>query len=387
MDSVRQLAVVWHHKHHGLISESLVNELGLGQTVCPACIGGNIAASPAIFTMDGFESANKKSEDQGGGGSHGQYPFTSALFKEPLVPNYVEESKKRGERVVVSGCDSQHKAGTEVSSKLNGKDVTRIIHVGCATHSIVHRIYDVPFGGEPLWYADDVIRWGLESFPGRAFVLGYDVACKELSHLIAHRKLSSIIDQELFFLFIPAMHVYAHGKDCQCLFSPRQIHGLGKTIEGEGVERVHSYLSRSIRLTQHETAENRHMDIVLVCEQYNQSKIRGLVSWTVTKLVGAFSELDSIRLMLADNWATAMESNYDDVVKETTAARQRLLNRLGADLLSSKDELRLQIDDLVRTIVSIDKHLKRGPGTKMASRLKKALSTTFASIYYKNGTN
>ncbi|KAI9337512.1 hypothetical protein BDR26DRAFT_455675 [Obelidium mucronatum] len=117
-----------------------------------------------------------------------------------------------------------------------------------------------------------------------------------------------------------AMHVYAHGKDCQCLFSPRQIHGLGKTIEGEGVERVHSYLSRSIRLTQHETAENRHMDIVLVCEQYNQSKIRGLVSWTVTKLVGAFSELDSIRLMLADNWATAMESNYDDV----TCSHQRM---------------------------------------------------------------
>ncbi|KAI9325398.1 hypothetical protein BDR26DRAFT_192418 [Obelidium mucronatum] len=385
MDAVRQLAVLWHHKHHGLFSPDIVKELGLGQTVCPACVGGENADTPAIFNMDGFESANKKSKEHGGGGSHGHFGYTSVLFKTPTVKNVVEEAKSKGKQVRVAGCESQHKAGTEAAAiKSNGKDVSRIIHIGCATHSIVHRVYDVPFGGEPLWYSDDAIAWGLDCFFGRAFVLGYDVACKELSHLVAHHQFERIIERALLFmLFIPAMHVYAHGKDCQCLFSPRQIHGLGKTLDGEGVERYHSYLSPSIGLTQQETAENRHMDIFSVTDQYNQSKIRGLVSWTVRKLSGVFAELDGLRVILGNSWRIVEDSKYEDTVKETTSGRHQLLEGLGAKLLSNKEQLRLQIDDLARTIVAIDKHLKRGPGTKMASRLKKALSTTFASLYYK----
>ncbi|ORY45336.1 hypothetical protein BCR33DRAFT_765724 [Rhizoclosmatium globosum] len=383
MDAVRQLAVIKHHTHHGTVTPELAEELGIGQTVCPACIGGDEPSGPAAFTMDGFESANKKSTERGGGGSHGSFEFTSVYFKEPAVQDVVAEAKaaKQTSRPKL-GCDAQHKAGGVGGLKSVGKDIDMIIHVDCAAHSLVHRVYDVK-GGERLVYADDVINWGKETFKSRGFVLGYDVACKELSHLDFYGLLQSIISTILFILFIPAMHVYAHGKDCLSLFSPRFLMGLGLTMDGEGHERVNSWLSRIIGLTQRETFENRRMDIVLFLEFYNWSKIRRLVSWTQEKLLATFAGLAEVKATLGHQWWKVEQAQYDVVVTAMTTLRQQLVERQNKDVPSTKEDLRLQIDQLARSILSMDKHLSRAPGTKMSKRLNGALNSTFLELYKK----
>ncbi|ORY53443.1 hypothetical protein BCR33DRAFT_844770 [Rhizoclosmatium globosum] len=391
MDAVRQLAIVKHHLHHGTFSPEIVTELGIGQSQCPACIGGDDVQGPAAFTMDGFESASKKSVERGGGTSHGTHGFTDVYFKTPTVPDVVANraaskvsgSGGKGSRVGTQiGCDAVHKAGAESVTKSTGKDVDMIVHVDCAAHSIVHRVYDVK-GGERLWYADDVLHWGVTEFVKRGFILGYDVACKELSHLLFYDLFFPIIGLMLLILFIPAMHVYAHGKDCQCLFSPRFLMGLGLTMDGEGHERVNSWLSRMIGLTQRETWENRRMDIVLFLEWYNQMKIRRLVDWTEEKLVATFAGLAEVKAALGSQWPKVEEAVYEVVVTGVTRERRKLVEKAKEGALTSKEDLRQQIDHLARSVVAIDKHLKSAPGTKMVSRLRKALASTFISIHKK----
>ncbi|ORY45950.1 hypothetical protein BCR33DRAFT_849593 [Rhizoclosmatium globosum] len=383
MDAVRQLAVIKHHTHHGTFTLELVEELGIGQTVCPACTGGVDPCGPAAFTMDGFESANKKSTERGGGGSHGSFPFTEVYFKEPEVRDVVADAKAAKQPVKPKlGCDAQHKAGGTSGAKTAGKDIDMIIHVDCAAHSVVQRVYDVK-GGERLVYADDVINWGKEAFKKRGFVLGYDVACKELSHLDFYGLLQSILGAILFILFIPAMHVYAHGKDCQSLFSPRFLMGLGLTMDGEGHERVNSWLSRIIGLTQRETFENRRMDIVLFLEFFNWSKIRRMVSWTQEKLLTTFARLAEVKEANGNQWCKIEQIRYNDVVAAMTALRQRLVDRQPKDVPSTKEDLRLQIDQLARSILSMDKHLRCAPGTKMSKRLNAAINSTFVELYKK----
>ncbi|KAJ3080951.1 hypothetical protein HDU99_006964 [Rhizoclosmatium hyalinum] len=380
MDATRQLAIVMLRKKHGIFSEEIMEELGLCKTECPACIGGDNVKGPAAFTMDGFDSANKKSKERGGGGSHGKFDVTDTYFQQPTVRDVVQEAKeKTGKAKVSPGCESNHKAGGESTSGSSGKDIDRIVHVDCAAHAIVHRVYDVK-GGERLLYADDTIKWGTKNFMSRGFILGYDVACKELAHLIYYNLLRPILNIMLLILFIPAMHVYAHGKDCQALFGPRILMGLGLTMDGEGHERVNSWLARMIGLTLLETDENRRLDIVLNFEFYNWMKVRKLVSWTEDVLAATFARLAELKEALGSNWRAVEDAVYVAVVERVTSERQRVVEK---EVPVGAETLRTQINHLVRGIVSIDKHLHRGPGTKMAQRLKKSLASSFVQVYKK----
>ncbi|ORY38153.1 hypothetical protein BCR33DRAFT_433336 [Rhizoclosmatium globosum] len=73
MDALRQFAIVHNFYHHGIVSEAIQARHGCGKTECPACIGTSRTKSPIAVTMDGFESASKKSVAAGGGGNHGFY--------------------------------------------------------------------------------------------------------------------------------------------------------------------------------------------------------------------------------------------------------------------------------------------------------------------------
>ncbi|KAI9340464.1 hypothetical protein BDR26DRAFT_861131 [Obelidium mucronatum] len=148
---------------------------------------------------------------------------------------------------------------------------------------------------------------------GRAVIFGYDIACKLLSHWMHYGLWSTFTTAALILLFIPGMHVYAHGKNCQCLFGPRIIMGLGLTLEGEGHERFNSVLSRSVGLTQRETKENREMDIVLVVMHHNQGKIKSFATWTAGKLAIISAGLKEIRKALGVHVSELDTTNYKSV--------------------------------------------------------------------------
>lgn len=80
----------------------------------------------------------------------------------------------------------------------------------------------------------------------------------------------------VYILFLPVMHAYCHGLECQSCFSPRMIMGLGTKIDGEGHERTFSYLSKRIGTTIRATIENRELEITMMLENLARDRVRRL---------------------------------------------------------------------------------------------------------------
>lgn len=88
---------------------------------------------------------------------------------------------------------------------------------------------------------------------------------------------------------VTAFHAYAHTVNCQVLYNPRYVNGLGLTgtrinfrmkifclniskyVDGEGCERFWSYLNRFVSITRGMKATNRRYTI-LDAVQYNTYK-------------------------------------------------------------------------------------------------------------------
>ncbi|XP_022803807.1 uncharacterized protein LOC111341120, partial [Stylophora pistillata] len=77
----------------------------------------------------------------------------------------------------------------------------------------------------------------------------YDIAC-----LLAHHLKESLL--EGVDVAIPIFHCYGHKASCQIQYSPRRIKGTGLT-DGEGVERLWSFLRRFSSVTKEMSAHKR----------------------------------------------------------------------------------------------------------------------------------
>ncbi|KAI8832501.1 hypothetical protein BJ741DRAFT_667230 [Chytriomyces cf. hyalinus JEL632] len=104
-----------------------------------------------------------------------------------------------------------------------------------------------------------------KQYPNRELVLSYDVICKEVAHLQQPYMCQSQIEPP-YIAVLPSMHAQAHSKDCQIKFS-------------------------LIGLTVGETEGNRELDIALIVEDYNSSKVRSALKVIRRKLDLAYADL------------------------------------------------------------------------------------------------
>ncbi|XP_070184699.1 uncharacterized protein [Littorina saxatilis] len=82
----------------------------------------------------------------------------------------------------------------------------------------------------------------------------YDVACSFFAHLQKNAGTQNIKD--CFKLVVPVFHSFAHSSNCQLTFGQRFVEGTG-LVDGEGMERLWSYLRKFSGMTKEMSLPNR----------------------------------------------------------------------------------------------------------------------------------
>ncbi|KAJ3244417.1 hypothetical protein HDU77_009913 [Chytriomyces hyalinus] len=393
MDAIRFFSGLAHSAQHGTIHAT--DTVGWGKTVCPMCEGNGDDEYPLVLKqMDGFESARKRAVEFGGGHNHGHYSWARQFWFDP-GEDYVAKASKnaKGPAADSLGCSSRHHSGEEERIAMKNQNqqsqYDRIVHQGCM-HDFFERIFSklcvcvstantkvlfLDAKGERLLYCDTVIKMIRHQYPNRELVLSYDVVCKEVAHLQQPYMRQAQIEPP-YIAVLPSMHAQAHSKECQIKFSPRILAGLGTKLDGEGVERENSRLAKSIGLTVGETEGNRELDISLIVEGYNSTKLRSALKIIWQKLDLAYADLASIENSIKEP-TYFNRGSYLGFVNENNTWRTNMLKdhhirKVG--VTSVEDEmylLREQADERGRTIARTRQILKGHVGTNIASKLRR----------------
>ncbi|TPX72451.1 hypothetical protein CcCBS67573_g05873 [Chytriomyces confervae] len=239
--------------------------------------------------------------------------------------------------------------------------------------------FSVHAKGERLLYCDTVIQMIRQQYPDRELVLSYDVICKEVAHLQQPYMLQTNIKTP-YIAALPVMHAQAHSKECQVKYSPRIIAGLGTILDGEGVEQENSRLAKSIGLTVGETEGNRELDISLIAEDYNCSKLRSALKIISRKLDLAYVDLASIEGAIGQP-SDSNRGSYRGFIDQNNTWRANLMKDhciRKSGMTSVEEEmylLREQADERGRTIARTRKILNTHVGTNVASKLRRHLKS------------
>ncbi|KAL0142004.1 hypothetical protein V8B55DRAFT_1330595, partial [Mucor lusitanicus] len=93
-----------------------------------------------------------------------------------------------------------------------------------------------------------------------------------------------VLKSEDTLFAIPIFHVYAHNIHCQLHSNPRYIAGFGLT-DGEGTERLWSYLNQFASMTRSMSSSNRHLVLTDAVLHYSEKKVE-LLTYPGKKVSG-----------------------------------------------------------------------------------------------------
>ncbi|KAJ3241143.1 hypothetical protein HDU77_011048, partial [Chytriomyces hyalinus] len=385
MDAVRFFSGLSQAVQHGTIHAP--DTVGWGKTVCPMCEGNGDGEYPLVLKqMDGFESARKRAVEYGGGHNHGHFSWARQFWYKP-GEDHVTRASEKGRPIAIEslGCSSRHYSGEDeriiAKKQSQQSQYDQIVHQGCM-HDFFERIFNAK--GERLLYCDTVIEMICEQYPNRELALSYDVMCKEVAHLQQPYMHQTKIEMP-YIAVLPVMHAQAHSKECQVKFSPRIIAGLGTKLDGEGVERENSRLAKSIGLTVGETEGNRELDISLIAEDYNCSKLRSALKIISYKLDLAYVDLALIEGAIGEPSDLNRGSYRGFIDKNNTWRTNLMKDHCSRKSGMTSDEegmylLREQADDRGRAIMRTRKILQTHVGTNVASKLRRHLKSQFSQL-------
>ncbi|XP_060714607.1 uncharacterized protein LOC132838346 [Tachysurus vachellii] len=237
-----------HFRHHHFRQRSSVDvcsQLDDG-TTCPACPkadGDMIVTLDANFGLVRKQSSGTSAVEP----LHGTRMFVDEKDVEDYLLSHLDSSKPHED------C-SNFKAGNVLRSQQQAKklDVTGVFGASCR-HEMPLMFVNMS-QGERLAYPLYVIDALLQRCEDKNIQLRvvYDIACVVASHL---QKSGEGIPHNIS-LAVPAFHVYGHKLPCQIKYSTRRLDGFGLT-DGEGMERLWSFLRRFARVTKEMTPSHR----------------------------------------------------------------------------------------------------------------------------------
>jgi hypothetical protein len=110
--------------------------------------------------------------------------------------------------------------------------------------------------------------------------ISYDIACQWSRNLQSRLymfppALTSWMDKARLTFGIPKFHLPAHGPKCQSKFSLNFVRGWAR-VDGEGIERVWSFLNSFAGATHEMTGDGRHDALDFQAGASNFRKIIGL---------------------------------------------------------------------------------------------------------------
>ncbi|XP_078608414.1 uncharacterized protein LOC144880223 [Branchiostoma floridae x Branchiostoma japonicum] len=216
-------------------------------TCCPACPKQN---GEKIIMLDGnFGLVRKASSGTSiAPPHHGSRMFVKDEVVKTFLSSYKDESKPDED------C-SNFEAGTKIRSKNAQKklDVSGIFGSACR-HEMPIQFLNMSRGeslGYPVLLIQQLIE--KEQLNNNRLKVVYDIGCV----LEAHLKRTGQADLlKQLDLSVPIFHLYGHKTPCQILYSTRRKDGFGLT-DGEGMERLWSYLRLFSRSTKEMTPTHR----------------------------------------------------------------------------------------------------------------------------------
>ncbi|KAJ3377016.1 hypothetical protein HDU80_003526, partial [Chytriomyces hyalinus] len=237
---------------------------------------------PRIFANDGNFQMKHKAIAFGGGGTHAQPVLANALFI-PSMESMVNE--KTTKTMPKSDCDLTFTA-------------------------------DIP-KGEKLSLYFSVLKHLQEKYPCSQILNFYDIMCKADTHYDIHQQRLNMVNISPTYIgLMPALHAYAHGKDCQVKFSGKLVMGAG-TFDGEVIERFWVYISNHIGHTQRQTLENRADAIFLMVEHATVDKNKLFCKSIEQWCKAAMDDIAAIKLEAAEAAVGSFYLKpYCDVVQE-----------------------------------------------------------------------
>ncbi|XP_053401436.1 uncharacterized protein LOC123527517 [Mercenaria mercenaria] len=230
-------------------------------TECPACF----ESTTKIYSFDAdFQLVRKASS----GTQWTERKHSKVFLNQPEVDDFVQ-SYNADKKKIDSGC-SEFQAGSNIRAKNKNKKLSETAVFGSACRHEYPKYFFSLKHGERLCYSIFLLQKLMEECGSDDKIcIMYDIACSLKRHLLIHGR-TDIIQQVEFA--IPVFHAYGHKMECQVLYSPRRVNGLGLT-DGECMERLWSYLGKFSKITKEMTPENR-IDLLVDCLLHYGRRIR-----------------------------------------------------------------------------------------------------------------
>ncbi|XP_050405669.2 uncharacterized protein LOC126821311 [Patella vulgata] len=227
---------------------------------CPIC-----RREPSLISFDAnFGLVHKESSGDGHGKTAARH--NDFLFVDPSkFKNFIEDyNVDKGS--YVNDC-SNFQAGSLVRSKSkNAKLDVKGLFGSICKHDIPYLFIDMEYG-ERLGYAVFIMDKLLEENESKT-VLMYDIACMLHKHLMKNKR-NDLLDK--FSFAVPVFHSFAHNMQCQLKYGQKFMDDCGLT-DGEGIERLWSYLRRFKSITKEMSYDNR-VDLLTEALIHNSEKI------------------------------------------------------------------------------------------------------------------
>ncbi|KAL3884204.1 hypothetical protein ACJMK2_030423 [Sinanodonta woodiana] len=363
------------YRYHSTIFKSgrnLIGQLDFGK--CPPCSQG----FTKVICMDAnFGLVHKQSSGLGQGLMKARHENTY-FMNQDQVDSFVDSynDPKRSE-----GCSS-FQAGNILRSKIkNSKlDVTGIFGSVCK--------HDFPLlfcnmrHGERLSYAVNLLENFIHEGQKEEKVIAiYDIACMLHKHLKKNVK-NDILDWVSFC--VPVFHSFAHNMSCQLQYGQRNVTGTGLT-DGEGMERLWSYLRCFSKITKEMNLDNRQDLLVDALFYYSEKLKLKLCSRLEQKHLRAIeqktSALESLKMLThasmeeISQWANTkksksqMQSKYVKGGELTSVEKycsslfqfyqtRDKINALPENAQEDESMLKSELERLEKNLVLVEKKMK-----------------------------
>ncbi|KAH9455056.1 hypothetical protein Pst134EA_022532 [Puccinia striiformis f. sp. tritici] len=275
---------------------------------CPACFGPeppNSAAYPEITRarLVVCLDANFQQRHQMKAGRKTEVLRTPPIFLSQSlldsVSGHIREQEAQGMAPQQADrCTEAHKAADDKrnESTWKGCDDTGIMGC-CCRHDAGVYFANIFKSGEQRLYPMAIIQTLLSVIePKRPVGILYDIGCT-MGKYIDRRQLIPEYRSQITF-GTSVFHAYAHNWLCQLEFHPRFNKGWGLS-DGEGLERMWSYLSPLVSPLRYATRNHRLAAISHRLKHHNKRGIKQLPFWLRRKFTKALKRREQTQAVLS----------------------------------------------------------------------------------------
>ncbi|KAI9484791.1 hypothetical protein BDB00DRAFT_110991 [Zychaea mexicana] len=195
---------------------------------------------------------------------------------------YDDHTIREGVSDASRNCDSSFKATANASRGDPLCHESGLVGAICARHDIPLEFTNIFESGEKFKYALAIIDVLLQKPGVKIEALMYDIACRIKSAIRSN--FPELRDENNTKIAVSVFHAYAHSIKCQVDYNPRYVKGLGLT-DGEGMERLWSYLGQFVSITRPMSAKNRVLTLCHAISHFKQIRVSTLRKFFLQKKI------------------------------------------------------------------------------------------------------